>query len=622
MKRFLLIGAACLAFLSCSKDIILDVNRGAAIEFTVAAQTRAQEVTSNNLLTFYVTAVDPRQDINYFTEVPYIKSGEYYHSSPYYYWPGDGAPLNLYAFAPSADDLCKSVSGDEQTSLTIDRNDQILKNFSPAAEISEQQDFISAVLPGFTHPGDGSPVQVPFKHQLVQIEVKAKNSNAGQTYHVKGVSIAQVRSKGDFYFSDERWALDNEAKANYEVIYDDVRILDPFGVNIMEVQDDNAMLLPQTLVPWDPQDDQNNDNKGAYISVLMKITSSSDAPVNSTDNNDGYEWVAAPFPAGTTWEAGNKYIYTLDFTNGASYSDPSNPGGGVLLQNEIKFDVDILPWNTSSSQLEGSQPVEPEPGTWDGTLTGVWDVYNVKISITGGGVVNTLEMPSLEALAQMEMIGEEAYVITFVNHDTFYLNTVDTPSNTLYRDGELYLIDSADEEIKIHSYSESKMKLTSVAEEYIGPDNTGEKVLLEYEFYYIKRGYERDDLRDWEICLSGEWYVCSTYRSRTDLNGNIILETRLNSYEEIVADGEEIDSAFYKLTFVTPYQWSFHGDSTLHNTMTVDGTLSLYAGVDPYRFYSMYDFELLSDKEMKVFTTYEDSDRGYIEYVELNYRKK
>lgn len=353
MKRFLLTGIALTALLSCSKDIVLDANRGAAIEFTVAAQTRAQELTGNNLKTFYATAVDPRQDINYFTEVPYIKSGEYYHSSPTYYWPGDGSPLNLYAYAPSASDLGVSASGESKTSLRINKGEQILENFSPAAEISDQQDFITAVLPEFSHSGDGSPVLLHFKHQLAQIEIKAKNSNEGQIYHVKGVKIAQVKSKGDFDFTTEKWTLDNETKAIYEVTYDDVRTLNALGVNIMatsgdnitEVYSDNAMLLPQVITPWDPQNDQRNDNKGAYVAVLMKITTSSGASVSETDENDGYQWVAAPLPSGTEWVAGNKYIYTLDFTNGASYSDPSVSGGGVLLENEIQFDVDIVDWN-------------------------------------------------------------------------------------------------------------------------------------------------------------------------------------------------------------------------------------------------------------------------------------
>ena len=283
MKRFLLTVIALTALLSCSKDIVLDVNRGAAIEFTVAAQTRAQELTGNNLKTFYATAVDPRQDINYFSEVPYIKSGEYYHSSPTYYWPGDGSPLNIYAYAPSASDLGVSASGESETRLRIDKAGQILENFSPAAEISDQQDFITAYLPEFRHSGNGQAVYLPFKHQLAQIEIKAKNSNEGQIYHIKGVKIAQIKSKGDFDFLTQKWTLDDEAKTVYEVIYEDVRTLDAYGVNIMAAAGDNAMLLPQAITPWDPQDDQQNDNKGACVAVLMKITTSSGASVSEID---------------------------------------------------------------------------------------------------------------------------------------------------------------------------------------------------------------------------------------------------------------------------------------------------------------------------------------------------
>ena len=598
-----------MAIQSCSKDILLDVNRGAAIEFTVAAQTRAQELTSNNLLTFYVTAVDLRQNINYFSEAPYMKSGEYYVSSPTYYWPGDESPLNIYAFAPSVVDLGVTDSGNGQTELKIDRSEQILKNFSPADDISQQQDFITAVLPEYVNPGDGIPVSLPFKHQLVQIEVKAKNGNENEVYHIKGVKIAQVKSKGDFNFSNEKWTLDNEAKAIYEVTYDNARILDPYGVSLMASQDDNAMLLPQVLTPWDPQDDQVNADKGAYISVLMKITPSSGSSVDPADADDDYMWVAAPFPNGTEWVAGNKYIYTLDFSNGASYSDPATPGGGVLLQNEIDFDVDIVPWNESSSSYH--------------PLIGTWNIYNAIVTIqVEGNEPNVLEMPSRGAIIQMDVISEAATTIRFESHNMYYMYGIPNPYYTSYVDGQLYIIADDAESIQIESYSERNMKLYAYEVENIeSSDGEQTNVTLEFELNYTKEGYSRTDLRDWEIYLPGEWSVYSSKRIRTASDGTVLSECILDSFEEILQKKDEVEEAFYVLTFPSAYEWHFNGDSTNYYTMIVDGKLSLFAEEIDYHFFSWYNIEVESETQMKVYSLYENDEAGTTEYMELNYRK-
>ena len=498
MKRFLLIGAACIAFLSCSKDLVLDVNRGAAIEFTVAAQTRAQELTLNNLLTFYATAVDPRQDVNYFTDLPYMKSGEYYVSSPSYYWPGDNAPLNIYAYAPSAANL--GVSADSETILKIDRNTQILADFSPAAEIADQQDFISAVLPEFKNPDNGNAVQLAFKHQLVQIEIKAKNSNPGEIYHIKGVKIAQVKSKGDFDFSDQTWTLDDEARADYIVQYDDARILDPYGVNLMNVAgdniiesySDNAMLLPQEIISWDPQDDQQNTKKGAYIAVLMKITSSSGASVTPTDQNSGYQWVAAPFPSGTEWVAGNKYIYTLDFTNGASYSDPASPGGGELLVNEITFDVDIVPWNERNENIS-DQELQTD------LLIGKWLFKDAMISVSlDNEKVNEIYYNNLEEVIQFGA----SESIEFVSEDTFIIGGVQEPAHLSAINGILY-VSGIGLPSNVVAYVKSFDAENFTLEYYftardIEYGETGADLLYTFTFNYVKD--------TWGEEIVGQWY--------------------------------------------------------------------------------------------------------------------
>lgn len=538
MKRFLLIGAACIAFLSCSKDLVLDVNRGAAIEFTVAAQTRAQELTLNNLLTFYATAVDSRQDVNYFTDLPYMKSGEYYVSSPSYYWPGDNAPLNIYAYAPSAANL--GVSADSETTLKIDRNTQILADFSPAAEIADQQDFISAILPEFKNPDNGNAVQLAFKHQLVQIEIKAKNSNPGEIYHVKGVKIAQVKSKGDFDFSDQSWTLDDEAKVDYVVEYDDARILDPYGVNLMNVAgdniiesySDNAMLLPQEIISWDPQDDQQNTNKGAYIAVLMKITSSSGASVTLTDQNSGYQWVAAPFPTGTEWVAGNKYIYTLDFTNGASYSDPATPGGGQLLANEITFDVDILPWNDKTVSIPEDEYTEVPSGRWV-----FKDVY-INSSYEGQ-IIDEKYSNTFDTAIELGAVRS----VDFVSADTFYIEGIPEPGHISISGGVIYLTDiGLPPNVTAYIKSFDDQSLTMEYYYTARDTNFGADLLYTFRYNFVKDTWGED--------LIGVWNFEKLRRIYTFADGH------QESLDEV-----SIVPMFQSLNFVNSTQFYVHGNN-------------------------------------------------------------
>jgi hypothetical protein len=62
-----------------------------------------------------------------------------------------------------------------------------------------------------------------------------------------------------------------------------------------------------------------------------------------------YAWLAVPID--TEWEAGYKYVYTLDFTNGAGYSDPLDgpETGGSVLGGAIKFTMEVNPWGDKST---------------------------------------------------------------------------------------------------------------------------------------------------------------------------------------------------------------------------------------------------------------------------------
>ena len=102
----------------------------------------------------------------------------------------------------------------------------------------------------------------------------------------------------------------------------------------MLTEGDNAMLLPQQLAAWDPEDVQST---GAYLAVYANVYTADGAKVFPTDGSKTYDWLRVPVD--TKWEAGYKYVYTLDFSNGAGYSED-----GPVLGDPIKFSMQVTPW--------------------------------------------------------------------------------------------------------------------------------------------------------------------------------------------------------------------------------------------------------------------------------------
>lgn len=327
-----------MALASCAKDSVKEVNNGHAIDFRVATQTRATETTTANLSTFYVTAIDAKGS-NYFTNAAFTKIEEYFSSSPAYYWPGDGSDLEFYAYAPAAETLGATA--------TIDNTAKTLSGFSPAAQFADQKDFVTATATG-NKTNETSGVALTFDHQLTQIEVKARNANDAYVYKIKGVRIAQPVSKADFDFTTKQWTPSTE-KAIYQVQYSNEITLNTYGQCIMETEGDNAMLIPQQLVAWDAENDKTNTAKGAYLSVYAQVETAEGARVYPNVDGMDYAWLAVPVD--TKWEASYKYVYTLDFTNGAGYSDPLDgpETGGTVLGGAIKFTMDVNPWGEKSA---------------------------------------------------------------------------------------------------------------------------------------------------------------------------------------------------------------------------------------------------------------------------------
>lgn len=340
-KQLFLTAMVVMAIASCSKDQTVSTNTGMAIDFRTSLATRATETKLTNLDKFYVTAI--KGDANYFTSAEFVKDGtsSTFNSTPAYYWPGDNSVLSFFAYSPSAGDLGGT--------LTINSTTKKLEDFSPAADMGAQKDFITASATGTKSANEGSGVALTFDHRLAQIQVNAKNTNTGYVYKVIGVRIGQPVSKGTFDFATPGWTLSAD-KANYAVEYTTAKELNGTAVTMMDETKGNAMLIPQQLTAWASETDKPNTAKGAYLALKLQITTKDGARVYPAKGD--YDWAAVAI--GTNWEAGKRYIYTLDFSEGAGKVDPEKPTpvdptdpfnpGDDILGKPIKFTVTVTDW--------------------------------------------------------------------------------------------------------------------------------------------------------------------------------------------------------------------------------------------------------------------------------------
>lgn len=378
MKQKLFLAAmAAIAMTSCSNDETLEINTGTerAIDFRTAMATRATETTTANLDKFYVTAFNENKlNFPYFENLEFKRTeaeeeGEstYFTSEDKYYYPGDGSSLTFYAYAPSETDLGTIVKTDNTNkNLTLD--------FSPAEEISKQVDFITANATGSMNDAEAG-VPLKFAHRLSQIEIKGKSENTSYDFKVKGIRIGKVCSKASFDFKNGTWELSEDEDVDvaiYEKVYaDDAEPTKLSAEATSFMAGDNAMLLPQRLDAWQPQD-VDNTNKKAYLSVLVQVTTKAGALVYPF-NGDKRDYAWAAIPVGIEWEAGKKYVYTLDFTTGAGFVDPTedeNKGESVIT-GEIKFTVDVEAWSESEEEVE--VPRDPNLDIDEGEFPDPWE---------------------------------------------------------------------------------------------------------------------------------------------------------------------------------------------------------------------------------------------------------
>lgn len=401
-------GLGLLAFAaSCSDDVTEEINSGSEISFTTR-MSRAEQIFNSvaDLDEFVVYAEAGGYDglfINGETAKKTDATG-IYNMANTYRWPSGSQSIEFWAFAPS-NLTGVNIAGSHKAAIT---------GFEPAiytAKAPNAGKFHKDLIVAYNNAQkstSGNGVELNFKHTLSQIELKAKlgtgNRNA-YSVKLKGAWFVNVWGKGDLAFDKEeknyfKWTNDGTTKSTYGRYFENPMDLSLNESSLLAAgagfDNSSLMVIPQTL-PDDPSD-------AAYILLLCRVEvthagtehTGEDYVKDDGDNHihqmfptpdndksfneDLYGYVCVPLTdsdgGAMVWEAGKKYVYTLEFcgqNSGAGLYPPEidselpkapdtpsgkNPGDPVL-DNPIKFTVKVDNWTNAWGEDDTDGGVTP-----------------------------------------------------------------------------------------------------------------------------------------------------------------------------------------------------------------------------------------------------------------------
>lgn len=385
MKKTLLLTSVALlvAMTSCMKDVVVGENKGNVIDFRTAVETRGLETDQWSLPYFLVTALEPGVETPYFVDAQFVRDNNgNYVSNNDYYWPGNDRKLSFYAYAPSEEDMGGA-------SIVLSNEEKSITGFTVNPLISEQCDFVYAYNEGNGSglAEDNGSVQLMFNHKLSKLNIYGY-TYSDYIYNCKGIRIGGVYNKGSMAdMAGTEWTIDNDAqKSVFEKVLDEPIMVshssggkDLLG-NLLDIvgdpENDFAFMLPQRFTTaWDPENDPTNENGGAYISVYLQISTESGSRVYPEESKGDYAWVSVPISG--EWLSGYSYNYSLNFTNGAGYGDPTTGDAG----KEVLGDASIKVLASISEMPDAIEDMVVNPnmiGEWTATRFQS-DVYRIQI---------------------------------------------------------------------------------------------------------------------------------------------------------------------------------------------------------------------------------------------------
>ena len=425
---------AALAISSCMKDEVKEVNRGHAIDFRAATQTKGERVTGPGLLgNFYATALDGT-DTPYFQDVVFSLTGDYFSSSPSYYWPGDGRELDFYAYHPSLEELGESA----QVVLTTDTKK--ITGVKPDSDLLKHVDFMTAIASDKTEENSSAGIGISFKHNMAGFYVTAANELADYEYVVKGMKINNAIASGDYDLATDTWTLGSD-RTDYVLDYADPVVLNKYLVDgnnvsryeLMGTYEDRygdershyAFLIPQIF------NDGNEDNKvtlSLNLQVNYKNADGSKTQVFPASSGN-YEWVSVSFPSYYDegeevyeWKAGTYYEYNIQFTN------PS-----LQLGQPVKMTMTFKSWVDGNSNTFANKE-----------LIGKWTAVDFYEVITESYYEGKTFPDDAYDVTYTHVTGEDGNTYQLVEYKQNHLEGAEEVASQSYRLGGFHYVEITD----------------------------------------------------------------------------------------------------------------------------------------------------------------------------------
>lgn len=393
-KAFYMMAAAAIALSSCSSEETTDVAKSTAISFrpTVGFNSRGAELNNTNFSDMWVSGFDMGATSgtgNGFEDVKFNKQGagnEFLPDIPLF-WQA-GSELRFFAINPA--------KANWHGTLTFTKDDAKLTDVTIPNNIEEQKDLvIGSVTAQANNHMDGKGVDLTLNHILSQINFKAKNTNKRLTYRIAAIRIVNAKKSDSYTFNPTSsqtgaWTGNPTGDVTYELDFKN-NVIELNGTDgkteaFLTHKGHGAMLVPQTLTPWNGAEvnDAAQFDGGSYIALLVNVCFTNGTYVypKKANGDEDYGWIAIPLPKNNAggdkveWKMGNKYIYTLNLSEGCGKVDPVNPnpdGGGKVEPNgttdpkpganifgkPIKFTVTLAPWTDKNGVTDGGAGYDP-----------------------------------------------------------------------------------------------------------------------------------------------------------------------------------------------------------------------------------------------------------------------
>lgn len=374
-KNYWILAAAAVALAACSNDDTITVNQGIeeanTINFRtfVEGVTRASsvaEVTTANLNTFTVNAMNAGTTTSYFSNAVYTKgSDNSFTCTAKYYWPATES-LDFYAYAPA---------GNSQVTYT----DYKTFTVTPTAgeDPANQVDLVYAATKGKNKANDAAGVVLNFRHTGAKILCKVQNSSSSLKFGVDGWKVGYLSPSGTFTFADAntdgqntgtgttltaaQWG--NLAAASVATEYSSTFTkVDIAASASAKPLDGEMILIPQTLTAATDYDATTENAKlnGSFIAVKLYILNNDNSNLvagGGTTAAPTTIWAVWPI-GGYSWEPGKKYTYTIDLAQGGYFEQNNNDGDDdldpILEGSEIKFvSVTVDDWTPEDKAVSG-----------------------------------------------------------------------------------------------------------------------------------------------------------------------------------------------------------------------------------------------------------------------------